>query len=655
MKQLTQSAGVLLCLVVLVILTTLNTFQVNNLEDRIIATGDAVVAIEKAIDELERTGVPTRAGAPLIVSSDGELGAEGLVGCPMPADEARASADPDNVLSPRTRCYQTGEPAVEGSLNLQLGQDPQGLNPYIASGSDMIRLLRHTSNNLAQRQIDSPGVFWPELAISVKSINDGMGYEVTLREGVLWHEPAVDWSSGRYEWMRGDHELTSDDYALVFEMFENDQIAGRIAGLRNYFENVESFEVIDRYTFRVNYTEYAYTSLPMLMDLKPAPRWLLMKDEDGLEFDEATWGLKINEHWYNQKAMGTGSYRFVKWEPGVQIVLEKNERFWGEEPSFESVTLQILKDQLAWVRQLKTGELHLSQIQPEQYRTEVKDNETGVYLKNPSIQHDTYNTMGYFYVGWNSDQVLFGDKRVRRAMTMAMNREGIVENVFHGLGDVTTGPFPQQHDCYDDSVEPWPYDLEQAAALLEEAGWKDLDGDGIREREIAGELIQFEFPMLIYGSSTEWATLASIYREDLLSIGVRMNPQAVEWSTMLKRMEEREFSAYSGAWVLGWDVDLHQLWHSSEADRPSSSNRIGFRNPEADVIIEKLRAESDEDKRTKLCHAFHELLHEEQPYTFVYQRRRPVLYSDVLNKPEFALEWPHQDWRYWSFKAEPGR
>ncbi len=126
-----------------------------------------------------------------------------------------------------------------------------------------------------------------------------------------------------------------------------------------------------------------------------------------------------------------------------------------------------------------------------------------------------------------------------------------------------------------------------------------------------------------------------MYREDLLSISVKMVPSAVEWSTMLKRMADREFEVYSGAWMLSMPVDLMQIWHSSEADKFESSNRVGFRNPDADRIAEQLRASFDPAERKDLCHAFHRLVHEEQPYTFIYQRRRPVLYWDHMNEPEF--------------------
>ena len=119
---------------------------------------------------------------------------------------------------------------------------------------------------------------------------------------------------------------------------------------------------------------------------------------------------------------------------------------------------------------------------------------------------------------------------------------------------------------------------------------------------------------------------------------------------MLKKMNGREFDAYTGAWVLGWETDLVQLWHSKEADKTKSSNRIGFRNKDADRIADTLRRTYDSNERTKLCHEFHQLVHDEQPYTFFYQRSRPVLYWDHMNEPEFAKIYPYRNKLKMSFR-----
>lgn len=649
MKSLLNSAFALVLLSGLFILTTFNTCQINQLESRLLES-------QALLHDLAKGGFVAGAGGHGAAGQGAHVaGTAGAFGsAEQQAAEREALADPTNLLKPNPRPL-VDEPAAntDGTLRVRFGQDPPGLHPYTSTNAaDVSELNRYVTNRLATRQKDNPDVWSPELAIKVTTPDNGLTFDITLRKGVMWHAPTVDWASKRYEWLRGDHELTSDDYAFVFDIIQNPQVSGRVSSLRSYFESFAGYEIIDRYHFRVKFKEKLFTNFSTVLDLEPLPRWLYMFDEDGKQFEASTWGIKINSHWYNQKAIGVGPYAFVDWTPGVKIELARNERYWGEPPAFKRLLIKIIKDQNAWPRQLKTKELDMTSLQPEQYRTEVQEAK-GPILGDPHIKMAMMPSLSYYYIGWNQDTPYFHDKRVRQAMTLALNRQKILANVFYGLGEISTGPFAQQSSCYDRSIAPWPFDLKEAANKLEQAGWKDTDGDGIRDKVIKGEKVPFEFTMLLYGSSNEWQTVANIFREDLLQIGVRLNPRALEWSTMLKKMEEREFDAYSGGWVLGWDVDLYQLWHSSEADRPQSSNRIGFRNKDADKVIESLRREFRIPERTALCHAFHKLAHDEQPYTFLFQRKAPVLYWDYLNTPEFSLDYPYLDLRYQSFRVAP--
>ena len=646
MSKMAQSGFVMGSLGLLVGISVFNAVQLNNLESLTIENQKRIQAIEK--NGVAVTGMVGGTGAR----------AQSSGGCDQACE---ALKDPNNLLVKPSREWVTAKKVEPGhTLRLKTGSDPRGLNPYIASGADNSMYNGYINDYLAWPDFEDPSKYFPQLAVKVTSPDDGLTYRIELRQGVYWHLPTVDWDSGRYDWLKGDgpsgrHELTSDDYKFVFDMFANQQIAGRISSLRPYIDTLKEFRVIDRYTFEVEFSEKIYTNKAIILSLHPSPRWLYRYDEDGNEYDEATWGLKLNEHWYNQKTIGVGPYRFVEWESGVKIELEADPLYWGGPPPFERVLYSVVKDQNAYPRKVKSGELDITNLQAEQYATEIKENTSGVYLGNEHIKSDVHDTLGYFYLGWNLDKPMFSDKRVRQALTMAFNRQGIVENIFHGLGKVNSGPFAMQTACYDQSIEPWPFDLEAAKAKLEEAGWTDSDGDGIRDKMVDGEKVDFAFTMLIYGGSTEFSTLAEVFREDLLAIGVKMMPSAVEWSTMLKKMDEREFDVYTGAWVLSLPTDLMQIWHSQEADKAVSSNRIGFRNKDADRIAEALRTEFDTDKRTALCHEFHALLHEEQPYTFIYQRRRPVLYWDHMNTPEYELQYPHRNIRHFSFQSAPTR
>jgi ABC-type transport system substrate-binding protein len=206
-------------------------------------------------------------------------------------------------------------------------------------------------------------------------------------------------------------------------------------------------------------------------------------------------------------------------------------------------------------------------------------------------------------------------------MTHAFRKERILEHIFSGLGEITGSPFYLKSPATDPAIKPWPHDLDAARRLLAEAGWKDSDGDGILDRVRDGKKEDFEFQLVLFAHSQEYRDLGSIFKEELLKIGVRMTPLPVDWAQMQKKLDDKDFDAYTGGWGLAWDSDPFQIWHSSQASIPKGSNRVGLRNPEVDRLIETLRVTFDPDQRVALQRRIHAIVHEEQPYTFFYTPR----------------------------------
>ncbi len=643
MKRLMQSGFGVGLLALLVVIGALNTAQLHDLQQQVDAIkkggGARVDTRGESVGEREIRTLPPSVSGTCYASA---------------ADEA-AAADPANLLDTFTR-PENWPTSMErgGTLKRMIGSEPPGLN-LIASNNaaDLSEMYKYITSNVAYQSPTNPDEWYPDLATKVTRSEDGLVYDVYLREGVKWHKPAVDLQDARYKWLAGDHVLTADDFVFALEMIKNPQVVGRAAALRTYFEAWDRIEAVDPLHFRVHVKEDTYLNLSLVLDLQPMPRWLYMYDEDGHAFDAANWGDKQNSHWYNQKGIGVGMYRFVEWEQGVRITLEQNPAYHNAclPPAFDRVEMKVLKDQQAWLRYLKTRQLDYTFVQPQQYLSEIKDK--APYLGEEHLKLATTNEASYFYFGWNQTRPMFSDKRVRRALTHALDRQGLVDSVFAGLGEVTSGPFDRSNPCYDHTIKPLAYDLDEAKRLLDEAGWTDTDGDGLRDKVIDGKKVPFAFTMVIYGGSTEYETLSRVYREALQRIGIKLTAQPLEWAAQLKKIGERDFDAYSGAWVPSWEVDLYQIWHSTEADKPGSSNYVSFRDPEGDRIAEALRREFDTEKRTDLCHQFHALVHEEQPYTFFYQRKRSFVYWDHMNTPVFSKLNPYRDNRLMSFATRP--
>ena len=523
------------------------------------------------------------------------------------------------------------------------GTDPKGLNFLIENGADVSNYVEnYVAESPAARWRTSPDKWKPVLAERIEITDDYKEYTIYLRKGVKWHKPAVNWSDPRYQWLKGDHFLTARDIEFTINTILNTQV--ECAFLRNYYQDLESVKVIDDHTVVIRWKRKIFHSLSFTLGLGILPEFLYTRDEDGNPYPPETFGLKFNEHWYNRKAIGTGPYEFVSWEPGVTIRLRRNEEYWGGIPAIKEIVWLIYSDPIQNLLKLKSGEQDFGALNPTQYREQILQGADTSPFQDGRIQHESFTRMSYYYIGWNADKFIFSDKRVRRAMTHAFNRRDILQNIFMNLGEVTTGNFFKLSPEYNRSIKPLEFDLEEAQRLLEEAGWSDLDGDGILEKkDKQGETVTFDFNLVIYGTSQEWKTAATVFKEDLRRIGVQMNIQAVEWATMQKKMEDKEFDAYTGGWALAWESDPYQIWHSSQADIPKGSNRVGFRNEEADEIIEEARVTLDKQKRLDLFHRFHEIIHEEQPYTYFYCPKRVAVWWDYVNRVQFKKTRPHDD------------
>jgi len=207
---------------------------------------------------------------------------------------------------------------------------------------------------------------------------------------------------------------------------------------------------------------------------------------------------------------------------------------------------------------------------------------------------------------------LFSDKLVRRAMTMLVDRDTILNTILFGLGKVVTGPAYIYSPYYDSDIKPWPYNPNAAKQLLDQAGWSDHDGDGIRDKN--GMPFKFEF--LISSGSVFADQLGTILQRELAKAEIKMEVRKLEWATFLKMVDDRNFDAVTLGWSLGVETDPYQLWHSSQIEK--GSNFVGFSNPEADAIIVKNRRTFDVNERIRLMKRFHAILHDEQPYTFLF-------------------------------------
>jgi peptide/nickel transport system substrate-binding protein len=197
---------------------------------------------------------------------------------------------------------------------------------------------------------------------------------------------------------------------------------------------------------------------------------------------------------------------------------------------------------------------------------------------------------------------------------MAINRESLVRTVLEGHGEQASGPIPPWHR-YAPNLAPLPHDLDRARALLDEAGWRDSDGDGIRER--AGVRLSFE--LLANQRNPIYGDIAQIIQADLRAVGVEVFPRLLEWQTVLSMHRGRDFDAVLTNWVLdNFRVDPRSLFHGSQVAIANSANRSSYSNPIADSLMDVGSRSTDDEAAREIWAAFSRVLQADQPITFLF-------------------------------------
>jgi len=469
------------------------------------------------------------------------------------------------------------EPVDGDWLIVHLGAEPGTLNPITATDAYSGRVNDYVYESLLRREPKTLELV-PVLAESWEISEDRLTYTFHLRKDVRWQDGTP---------------FTARDVLYSFERINDPAVDA--AHLRNYYRDIEKLEILDDHTLRYRYRIPYFRALEFCGGIPIVPAHLF---KDGDDF---------NQHPIGRSPLGTGPYRFVRWDTGKEIVLERNEAYWGTKPHIKRIVFKIITDNTVALHVLKKGGLDLMSLRPIQW---VK--QTGSARFQERFQKLKYYLPSYTYIGWNMRKPYFDDRRVRQAMTMLLDREMILQRLLFGLGTVVSGTFYVNSPEYNKAVTPYPYDPERARALLREAGWEDHDGDGILDRDG----IPFRFEFLISAGSLFAEQLATILQQNLKNVGIVVTIRKLEWAVFIQKVQSHEFDACTLGWSLGWETDPYQLWHSSQADK--GSNFVGFENAEADRLIEEARREFDPVKRRALYHRFHEILHEEQPYTFLF-------------------------------------
>jgi len=438
----------------------------------------------------------------------------------------------------------------------------------------------------------------PGLATLWEVSDDGLIWTIQLREGVKFH----DGTPFNAEAVKHNLERVSQRWP-------------------GYFGPIKSIDAIGEYTIKVTHEEpfapFLYSlAWPGAAMISPAAI-----DDEG----------KVSE------PIGTGPFRRVEWVTGEKLVMERNEDYWGGKPKLERVTLKVIPDPTTRIMALEAGEIDMiidtGGVLPEHVPT---------LLMHPDIEVLTVPGAVPHYMSLNTDSVFFNDRRVRRAIMYAIDPDSIIRYALEGFGKVMTTVIPHSEREW---MHPEPLfqfnKPDKAREMLQEAGWVDTDGDGIREQD--GERFEVTF-LLATGLVGRWPhdTIAEIVQAQLRGVGILVQIEIVETGLWRERLRRGQADISIRPWAAISPQTRLDDWLHSEGINTLDMGTF-YSNPEVDRLIEELLVTTDEGKAKRLAFEIQVIAARDVPIIPIYDEVLVNAVRDYVRgyklHPWFTVNW----------------
>jgi peptide/nickel transport system substrate-binding protein len=530
-----------------------------------------------------------------------------LAACPQP--EAVAPLDPPVAQQPGAApgdapaaTAPTGE-VIQGGVFVEgTSDDPSILNPILSSGTNSSDVHNKIYPALIG-QDPFTGEFIPsEVAESWEVSDDGLVWTFTLRDDVLWSDgEAVD----------------SADFKFTFDAIASDLVESP----RKYFmDTIESIEAPDPQTVIVTYNSVKCDALGNLTQ-PLLPSHLYAEDFSDIMTSPE------NE----APSVSAGPVIFQDWTRDESVTTLANPDYFKGAPNMEGWIYREIPDPGSRLAELQTGSANMINLQPEQITAAGFDANSSIYR---------FEDDGYDYIALNlanpdnpqpgldeegnpveqDPHPILGDKNVRQAIAYALDYDSIINQVYLEQGyRIAANVLPAIEWAYNNDLVPYPYDPEMARQLLEEAGWVDENGDGVREKDG----VPLALNLLTNAGNTTREDLGVLVDDQLGQIGFDITFEAIEFGSMLTEMDNQTFDMVIIGWTgLGADPNDDAFW-SRQYDTPGSGfNFVSYSNDR----VEELLAQGvsvpgcDPEERAPYYKEIQEIIYDELPYIFVRGR-----------------------------------
>lgn len=430
----------------------------------------------------------------------------------------------------------------------------------------------------------------PGLAESWDIADDSMSVTFHLREGVKWHDGEdFDADDVYFNWKFIAHpDYTGPLYSNLAP------ITGAEAYHNGDSDEISGVEIIDPYTIKVNFDKVYASVLTMLGTKANMVAEHIWKDVEVGTAEEQTELLR--------NPIGTGAFKFEEFEPDQYVALTANEDYWQGRPYLDRIIIKATNQDTAQA-ELLAGQVNYMTV------SDFNPDDMALYA-DEGIQVLTTAGGSYQFMGVNHLLPDFQDVKVRQALMYGIDRQGMVDNLMYGYGEVLTQPLPSSNWAYPgaDNLNFYEYSPEKAIALLEEVGYEYKDGVMYKAD---GQPLKWvlKYPS---GNKTRERS-APVIQQNLKDIGIDLELQIMEFSTMFEQLNNDDFELFLIGFGAGVEPDQARFWQTG-----AKYNLMNYENAENDRLLDEGIAYIDTAKRGEIYKTWGMYLNEDLPSVFLY-------------------------------------
>jgi peptide/nickel transport system substrate-binding protein len=497
--------------------------------------------------------------------------------------------------------------------------DPIG-SPSVDAASERVRTLMFNSLVKKNEKFDYVG----ELASDIKRSDDNLTFTFTLRDGVKFHDGRPFTSADAKYTLDLVFSSTFAKSASFYETSTEKPAGGATKPQRISY--IKSVEAPDARTLIITTTKPWTGLLPNLVAVAIIPK-------DSYENIKVHPGTVISDL-TREKIYGTGPFKFTSYDSSQQVLdLQANPDYWDGAPHIPSVRVRVIGDTNALQAELRSGRVDIAPLP-----TSLSPDAIKFLGTDPKLQVLQFTGSNLYVLTFNCSQPPLNDARVRQALAYAIDREGMIRDLLLGQAKIAHSILPEESWAYS-LGQTYKFDSAMAKKLLDEAGWKDPDGDGPQMR--------FEKPLVfkVSGSNVSGKNYAGVIQNYLKNVGVPMTIETAELNTLFDELRRGNFQIFYGQWVGGNQdpIFYKDLFATSEipTETRASRNRSRYSNKELDALIDEAVNTFDRDKAKQLYTRIQEIVSRDLPVLPLwYQANTVIAQKNVRNiKVDASGDW----------------